>query len=128
MPQSIADLRQMTVKAHRRGRVLKRNKDFRIMGCLEIADSAVRRLVVRAKALADPPMLYLSSLANYSGCGGSSGVQGPCGADGRVDAAYSPRFGNRCPRASASAIIVASRSWRSHLPMETFPCEVRLNL
>jgi hypothetical protein len=58
MPQSIIDLRQMTVDAHRRGRVLvvKRNEDFRIVGCLEIADSAVRRLVVRAKALAIPPI------------------------------------------------------------------------
>jgi hypothetical protein len=48
----------MTVDAHRRDRVLvvKRNEEFRIVGCLEIADSAVRRLVVRAKALAVPPM------------------------------------------------------------------------
>jgi hypothetical protein len=58
MPHSIADLRQMTVDAHRRDRVLvvKRNENFRIVGCLEIADSAVRRLVVRVKALAIPPM------------------------------------------------------------------------
>jgi hypothetical protein len=48
----------MTVEVHRRGRVLvvKQNKEFRIVGCLEIAESAVRRLVVRAKALAILPM------------------------------------------------------------------------
>jgi hypothetical protein len=64
MPQSILDLRQMTVDSHRRGRVLvvKRNEDFRIVGCLEIADSAVRRLVVRAKALAVPPMAQVQVL------------------------------------------------------------------
>jgi hypothetical protein len=64
MPQSILDLRQMTVDAHRRGRVLvvKRNEDFRIVGCLEIADSAVRRLVVRAKALAVPPIAQVQVL------------------------------------------------------------------
>jgi hypothetical protein len=64
MPQSILDLRQMTVDAHRRGRVLvvKRNEAFRIVGCLEIAESAVRRLVVRAKALAVPPMAQVQVL------------------------------------------------------------------
>jgi hypothetical protein len=64
MPHSIADLRQMTVDAHRRDRVLvvKRNKNFRIVGCLEIADSAVRRLVVRVKALAIPPMSWVQVL------------------------------------------------------------------
>jgi hypothetical protein len=64
MPQSIVDLRQMTVDAHRRDKVLvvKRNEDFRIVGCLEIADSAVRRLVVRAKALAVPPMSQVQVL------------------------------------------------------------------
>jgi hypothetical protein len=64
MPRSIADLRHMTVEAHRRGRVLvvKRNTDFRIVGCLEIADSAVRRLVVRARSLAEPPMSQVQVL------------------------------------------------------------------
>jgi hypothetical protein len=64
MPQSIIDLWQMTVDAHRRGRVLvvKRKEDFRIVGCLEIADSAVRHLVVRAKALAVPPMAQVQVL------------------------------------------------------------------
>jgi hypothetical protein len=64
MPQSIIDLRQMMVDAHRRGRVLvvKHKEDFRIVGCLEIADSAVRRLVVRAKALAVPPMAQVQVL------------------------------------------------------------------
>jgi hypothetical protein len=64
MPQSIVDMRQMTVEAHRRDRVLvvKRNEDFRIVGCLEIADSAVRRLVVRASALAVPPMSQVQVL------------------------------------------------------------------
>jgi hypothetical protein len=64
MPQSIANLRQMMVDAHRRDRVLvvKCNEDFRIVGCLEIADSAVRRLVVRAKALAVPPMSQVQVL------------------------------------------------------------------
>jgi hypothetical protein len=64
MPQSIADLRHIMVEAHRRDRVLvvKRNADFRIVGCLEIADSAVRRLFVRARALAGPPMSQVQVL------------------------------------------------------------------
>jgi hypothetical protein len=54
----------MTVDAHRRGRVLvvKRNENFRIMRCLEIADSAARRLVVRARTLAIPQMSQVQVL------------------------------------------------------------------
>jgi hypothetical protein len=64
MPRLIADLRQMTVDAHRRDRVLvvKRNENFRIVGCLEIADSAARRLVVRARVLAVPQMSQVQVL------------------------------------------------------------------
>jgi hypothetical protein len=64
MPQSIADLHQIMVEARRRDRVLvvKRNADFRIVGCLEIADSTMRRLVVRARVLAEPPMSQVQVL------------------------------------------------------------------